>query len=333
MKKFLSVLILVIITFSSCDGDSEINLGEESLIENQSNFQVDFDGQTFIADYAVASIVDGVTIIKAIKASTSEVVVIVLNKDAIGSYDFTPNENSGSFAYKKNDEEMFITSDTSHSGNIEITQINKDRLKLFGKFSFVAVRLIPKLDANGNQVLDGNDLPVFDEEIKEFKNGLFSNIALSLTNAIDSNIDSVPDSSNDTFFMKIDGEEFIETTLTAERLIIDGVDIIRVMATNDGSNHIFKLEFPASVSFNNLLTLQASTTNSSNDAVVTYRVVSLSQEFGAYSGAITNPLLTIISHDLNNNKVTGTFEFSGHLEDDSESKDFTEGAFSVTYTD
>jgi len=62
MKKYFSLIILVIITFISCE-ESEINLGESNLIENQTNFQVDFDGQTYHADYVDASIVDGIIMV------------------------------------------------------------------------------------------------------------------------------------------------------------------------------------------------------------------------------------------------------------------------------
>ena len=80
MKKFISLLSIVVFILISCD-DAEINIGEESLAENQSNFQVDYDNQTYTADYVQASIVSGVTVLKAYKASTKEYVVIVLNKD------------------------------------------------------------------------------------------------------------------------------------------------------------------------------------------------------------------------------------------------------------
>jgi len=334
MNKYFSLLVLIIISFVSCDDNVEINLSEKQLLENQPNFQVDFDNQTFVADYVEASIVDGVTILKGTKLSTKEVIVIVLNKDQVGEYTLSPNDNIGSLLYKKDTDDTFNTSPTAFAGRIDLNEIDLMKNKLFGAFSFIGMRLIPLLDDQGQSVLDDDGQPVYTEEIKHFTNGLFSNIDFSLTESVDPNVEPEPEPTNDTFFMKIDGEEFVETTLNAQKIMVDGVAVIQIQATNDGSNHVFKLQMPADVVFGSSHILQATTTNPASESTVNYHILSLTQEFAPYAGDITIPILRIISHDNNTNKIVGTFEFSAErLNGGSETMQFTEGAFSVTYTE
>jgi len=332
MKKFLSLLSIVIFTLISCD-DAEINFGEESLLENQSNFQVDFDNLTYTADYVQASIVNGVTILKAYKTSTKEFVVIVLNKDVEGEFTFSPDDNIGTISYKKAEEDTFTTSPTAFSGRVDLIDIDLQKMKLFGTFSFIGVRMIPVLDIDGNVIVDTNGDPTYEEEIKNFTNGHFENIAFSNVEAVDPNIEPALQPSTDTFFMKIDEEEFVETTLSATKMTVDGVAVIQIRVTNDGSNHVFTLQMPANVVFSSNHVLSSSTNDPVNDAIATYRILATSNEYEPYSGgAINIPLLKIISHDTNTNKIVGTFEFSGKL-GNGDTMQFTEGAFSVNYTE
>ena len=328
MKKYFSLIILVIITFISCE-DSEINLGESNLIENQTNFQVDFDGQTYHADYVDASIVDGIITMKALKVGTNEFVVITLNNDQEGLYTLSPNDNVGELKYKKDEDDTFITSPTAYSGRVDVTQITNN--KLFGSFSFIGVRMIPLLDVDENPVLDIDNNPVYTEEIKNFTNGIFSNITFSTTIAVNTDLEPEPEPTNDTFFMKIDDVEFVETTLSAEKITVDTVEVIQIQATNDGSNHVFKLQMPADVIFGSSHELQGTTSSPASESIATYRIISLSHEYKPYSGIIAVPILRIISHDTDTNKIVGTFEFSG--KHGVLLKEFTEGAFSVTYTE
>ena len=324
MKKFLTLLSIVIFTFVSCD-DSEINFGEESLIENQPNFQVDFDDQTYTADYVEASIVDGITVLKAYKTSTKEYVVIVLNKDIEGQFTFSPNDNIGIISYKKDEDDTFFTSPTAFSGRVDLLTIDYQKMKLFGAFSFVGTRMIPTLDANGD--------PTYVEEIKNFTNGHFENIEFSNIVSVDPNLEPEPEPTTDTFYMKIDDVEFVETTLNAEVITVDGVAVIEIRATNDGSNHVFKLQMPANVVFGSSHLLLSETTTPGDDSIASYRIISDSETYTPYLGGdVDVPLLQITSHDTNINKITGTFEFSGEL-GNGDTKQFTEGAFSITYTE
>lgn len=332
MKKFLSILILIALTFTSCNEYAEINLGDSQLPENQPNFQVDFDNQTFVADYTEASIVNGVTILRATKTSTKEVIVIRLNKDEVGEYTFSPNDNIGTIVYKKDIDDAFHTSPSAFSGRVDLSNIDYVEMKLFGTFSFIGIRMIPLLDDQGQPVLDTNNNIVYTEEIKNFTNGLFENINFSITQSVDTNIEPEIEPTNNSFFVKIDNVEFEEDIIIAEKKFIGGAEVIEIKATDNATNHILTLQFPVDVVFGSSHLLQSTTTNPASESLATYRILSLSQEFGAYSGgAIAVPLLQIISHDTNTKKIIGTFEFSG--QHGSSTKEFTEGAFSITYTE
>ena len=331
MNKILSLLILITITFISCDDEVEINIGKAQLLENQTNFEVEFDGQVYHADYVEASIVDGITVLKATKTSTKEVISISLNNDQVGVYNLSPNDNIGTIAYKKNTDDTFSTSPTAFSGRIDLENIDYNQMKLFGSFSFIGVRMIPLLDDQGQPVLDNQGDTVYTEEIKHFTNGIFENINFSITQAVNPNLEPDPEPTNNTFFMKIDGDEFVETTINAEKIMVNGAEVIQIKATNDGSNHVFKLQMPADVVFGSSYELQGTTSNPASESIATYRIISSSQIFEPYSGSIAVPILRITSHNTDINKIVGTFEFSG--EHGVLLKEFTEGAFSVTYTE
>ena len=89
---------------------------------------------------------------------------------------------------------------------------------------------------------------------------------------------------------------------------------------------------PATIVFGSTHLLLPSTTNPGDDSIASYRILSPNETYEPYSGGTINvPLLKVISHDTTSNKLVGTFEFSG--KNGSNIKQFTEGAFSVTYTE
>ena len=331
MKKIIGLLSIIIITLISCDDDAQINLGNSSLPENQPNFQVEFDGQTYKADYVEASIVDGVTILKATKTPTNEMVVIALNRDEIGAYTLTPNGDVATIGYKKEIEETFYTSPTAYAGRVDLTEITSD--KLFGEFAFIGTRSVPLLDDQGQPVLDNGNI-VYTEEIKNFTNGVFSNISYSLSTTVDANLEPEPTPENNTFFVKKDGTEFIEAVLSAEKMMVDGAEVIKIQAITSDSNRRVILQIPLNIEVGSPQVLHGTTTSPMTEAVATYLVQSPASTYKAYSGAIAEPKLTISSHDLAAKVIVGTFEFSSqNAATPPEIIEFTEGAFTIVYTE
>ncbi len=326
MKRVLFFISIILIVFISCDDDIAINLGNSP--QNTSNFQVDFDGVTFTADLAVASIINGVTTIKAVKNDTNEVVIIILNRDQIGNYTFSPNGNQGIISYQKEDETIFTSSATEFSGRVDLDVIDTSLFLLSGEFSFIGKRIVQQLDNLGNPIPDGNGGFIMTEEIKNFTNGMFTDISFSLTVPVITN----PPLVNE-FFMNLDANEFIETTLSAVKSIVSGVEIITIKATNNGSNHKFELKMPANIAVNTFV-VQSQITDPALDVAGLYTILSPSQSFGAVSGAIVNPELIIDSHDVTAKRIVGHFEFStSQIGGGSITHEFTEGTFALTYTD
>lgn len=329
MKKIVGLLSIVVLMLFSCDGNEfEINLGSEKLPEDLPSFTVDFDNQTFVADYVQASIVDGVTILKAQKNSTGEIIVIVLYADIEGTYTLSPGSNLAQLAYKKEQEDVFLNSGSAYSGRIDLTTIDSVNQKMFGAFSFIGIRLIPSLDTDGQPILDTNGNPTYNEEPKEFANGVFSNINYSTTEVV--NYSEITDGE---FFMKVDGEEFLETTVSAKKVIVDGTTVIQIRATKDGTNHVFVMQFPANVTSNSNHVLGTTTSNPATESIATYKIISLTENYGAYSGGNIEPILRITSHNINAKKIEGTFEFSAKQLLEPGTKDLAEGNFVLVYTD
>ncbi len=329
-KNIVSVLIIIVFTFISCDEDVEINLGniQEPVV---AQFQVDFDGETWVADRTVSVINNGVTTITAFKNNDAESIVITLQSDEVGAYTFDNVTNVGHISYAESPTaQLYTSTDPNPIGRVDVTEIDTQNQLISGTFFFLGTRTVQQFDVNGNPVLDADGNPVYEVQSKDFTNGIFNNLVYTTTIT-----EPTPTEPNtDEFYVKIDGIEFVEETLSAIKSDISGISVITIRATRDGSNNIFEIQVPADiVTGNNLLV--SSTTDPANDTVATYRILSTSQNFGAAaSSTIPLPLLQITQHDVANKKLEGTFEFTAvRIGGGTETIEFTEGTFSVTYTE
>ena len=329
MKKYLSLLFVVIIALLTSCEDSEINLGEPQVLENQPVFKVDFDNETFIADYIEASIVNGKTLLKATKTSTNEVFVLQLNNDQKDVYTFAPYKNYGEILYKKEEDDTFYTSPNAYSGRIDLVTIDEANMRISGNFSFIGTRIKPLLNDAGVQVKDENDNLQYVEEIKNYTNGIFANITYSNIEAIDVNIEPETVPEVNEFSVKIADVEFVETAITVEKVTIDDVDVLKIKATIEAENREINIQIPAIVSVNGNFELVGAVTNIESDATVIYSDVS---NYLPFSGDIATPSLYVFTHDTYKNKIVGKFQFSGK-NDSNETLEFTEGTFTVTYTE
>ena len=215
MKHFfytLSVLLLIFL-FSCDEMESEINLGNNEVEENSINFEVEFNGTIFTTKKAEASIIDGVTIIKATDEITNEIFIIELNRDVVGDFTFAPNDYVGNITYRKDAESSFYTSPYSYSGRVDLMQIDETNATLFGNFSFSGIQLIPVLDDEGNPVTDE-----YTTRIRSFTNGVFAHIPFSRTEGVSNAIEDLP--SDNTFTVKIDDTEYMESSISAEKTMI-----------------------------------------------------------------------------------------------------------------
>ncbi|MCF6351138.1 MAG: DUF6252 family protein [Flavobacteriaceae bacterium] len=176
-KKITLLFLFIFVLLTGCDNDVEINV-PESIDPPVTSFQVDFDGETWVADSITATITNGITSIRAFRNDDKEIIVINLLSDQVGSYVIDPAVFIGNIIYT-NTEDLngdFSSNRDVISGIIKLT-INDEVSKILaGEFFFTGSRLVQELDENEMPVLDENENPIYLEEIKDFTNGNFQNI-------------------------------------------------------------------------------------------------------------------------------------------------------------
>lgn len=211
--KFITLLFLVFtsITFTSCDNepiDSAIDLGDfggDDGVNNGGNgaavFKVDFDGATWFADTAEAVKYTNSFQIGGLKTSTGQTIAFSLNGSTPGTYDSTsnlivyePNNNNqtGDLYWALNPTNPNIS-----AGSVTITSIDNVNNKVSGTFAFTGYWSDPTVT---------NITPI------AFTNGVFTNIPFTTgTNP-----------TNDTFYAKVDGVEFVEDQIDVTEVISSG---------------------------------------------------------------------------------------------------------------
>jgi hypothetical protein len=199
-SKLISFIFLILTTMSfvSCDNepvDNMIDLTEFGDDNNGSNnedetvFKVDFSGSTWVADEAEAVKYTNSFQIGGIKNSTGQTFAFSLNGSTPGTYDSTsnliiyePNSNNptGDFYWALN-----TTNPSISAGTVTITNIDIVNNKVSGVFAFTGHWSDPTVT---------NISPI------QFTNGVFNNIPFT--------VETNP--TNDTFYAKVDGTEFVE---------------------------------------------------------------------------------------------------------------------------
>ena len=117
-------------------------------------------------------------------------------------------------------------------------------------------------------------------------------------------------------------------------IIVDAVEVIKIQAISSDSNRRVILQIPLNIEVGTEQVLHGNTSDPANETMATYVVITPASTFRAYSGAIVNPKITIASHDTDANVIIGTFEFSAQNNATPvEIKEFTEGAFTIVYTE
>ncbi len=331
MKKTAILLSLIILTLISCEDNIAINVGEEILSE--TNFQVEFDGETYYTEIATAYIYNNVTTIIAKKIDAQEFFVITLNETEEGAYTLSPSQSEGLISYKKEADRAYLTDATAVSGRIDLDKIDYNRMKLSGTFSFIGKRLTQQFDALGNPMLDTTGNLIYDVETKTFTNGIFNNLVLSLLEP--ENINGGATTNNNEFFVNIDetnnatddGTEYVEQTVTAQKTTEGGNTYIIITAKRIGLEAIV-LKIPLGMNTGNenikdLIVL--------GDEVVGNYTVNATNYYTAVNQ--NTDLLNLITHDITAKKMEGKFNFDVMHSVTGEIIHFYDGTFKVTYTE
>ncbi len=265
------------------------------------SFQVKIDGELWVADNATASIVNGVTNITGFRGNSGEAVIITLQTDQVGSYQFGPvNGSVNGGAYNPGSGGNASVSDVNTlNGSVTISAIDTANKLISGSFSF-----------NATDFMAG--------ETKVLTEGVFTNISFS-----DDLGDS--DSGNNSFYAKVDGVEFVEDLVVGSQMSLAGFESISITATRNTFETI-GLNFPTDIvagtyAFDSVPSVGATTAQ-----------YNLNQSTTGYIG---DGSITITTHDIANKRIVGTFSFVGDQLVDTPGAPLTftvtQGSFDVTY--
>lgn len=306
LKNTLAFFVLTMSLIFSCniepfEGDVVDETDDDVIIDSggstEASFNVDFDNNTFEADNISATIVDDIINITGLKTSTNEGVILTIFGSETGTYKLGVTENQvevNGAAYNTDltgsgDSWIAVTDFITSQGEITISEIDEVNKTISGTFFFT-----------GHNTISPS---------KEFTNGVFTNVSYGA---------GLVSPDGNTFFAKVDGEEFVEDSINGAALSLPGMSTISITATKNSLETI-GLTFDADIEPGD------------------YSFSGLSTPLAQYNLSFTDSNLgegtfTITSHDKENKRIIGTFLFTASpLFGGTQSYEITEGSFDVTY--
>jgi hypothetical protein len=291
----LFLLVFSAVSLISCDNepiDSALNLadfGDDVTNPTETFFKADFSGSTWIAETTAVYISPNSIRIEAVRGAQDEGFAFFLLDNTVGTYlgnenllTFTPaGSDFGYWSYNPDDED-------ENTGSITITSINTANQTISGFFNFKGYW--------SNEFVN-NILPIV------FNNGSFQNLPY---------VTESP--TNDTFYAKVGGVEFVDTDITALTLTVGSVDLISINARDINDDAI-----TIAVNDNLGLGTHPITTTSTNNTQARYEV-------GGVTNTAQTGSITIISKTPS--RITGTFSF---VTPGPTSYTISEGQFDVAY--
>ena len=266
-----------------------------------ASFSVTIDGESFIADAPVATVIDNAINITGIRTSTGEVVTITVIGNAPGTYQLgvTQNQvevNSASYVTSLDGSGqtwIAATDFVTPQGEVVITEIDQDNQTLSGTFSFVGTNPDPEVPTVA------------------LTNGVFSNVSFGAG--------LVTGDASNMFSANVDGVAFNQESVNATLLELAGLSNISIVATKSNMETI-------------------GITVESNIVPGDYELGGFSPPLAQYNVSFTNSnlgegTLTVTQHDTANRRIAGTFSFSATsiLPGDNPVFEITEGSFDVSY--
>lgn len=295
--KLISFIFLVFasISFVSCDNepiDSMIDLddfGGNNNNPGEAVFKADFSGSTWVADDVLIYLTGNTIKLVATRGAENESFAFLLDDNVEGNYPanqnvvaFTPaNSEFGYWSINPDDE-------NENTGSVTITNINTTTQTMSGFFNFKGY---------WSNDLVNNILPIL------FTNGIFQDVPYVTQSPTD-----------DTFYAKVNGTEFVDTDITAILFTVDDVDLITINASNSVDDKI-------TIGINDGLGVGSYpiTTTSTNQTQARY--IKNGTTYTAQSG-----IITVTSKTLD--RIKGTFSFTT---DGAAPFTMTEGQFDVAY--
>ncbi|KGO91903.1 DUF6252 family protein [Flavobacterium subsaxonicum] len=333
MKKITLTTFLVVFlsVFTACDiepidpvvndyvpedsgsGEEE---GEEEGEENggavAGEFKVNFNNQTFVGSTVQAVYNDQYLAITAIKPDGSAFQITVPNATAGNTYTwpqtesvdfndlivlaYVPAQGGNAYVGMSDDYGEFADLPYVDTAEIKIVEINTVNHTVTGTFKFTGARFTNPEDSESVAI-----------DTIEFTNGSFTSIPYTA---------DVVGPTNNSFFAKLDGADFIPTNITGyvamDRISLVGrrgpVENIGITVPSNITNGTYEISMFGN--YVGIYILDSSTTGT----------------FGANSGT-----LTITEHDTANNRIKGTFSFTATMFTSNDTHQITAGTFDVGY--
>jgi len=244
LKRMLFALLAF--TFFACDNEpleGEFILDEGGVVTAEDGqFVASIDGVSFVAE-TTNNLYNpdlNTLIISGVKQD-GESIFMTVNNAGVGTFDLTTIDQTSNSATYFTSGSIFnpylSIGVAGGSGQLNITEFDVDSLTVSGTFSILGVRA--ELDAEGNPVLDGEGNFVF--ESVTISDGSFNAIPLVIdTSGGGGGGGSDPDAS---FFALTNGDEFVDITFTAEKVIIDAEPMVKLIAT-DGTGATIRIDIP-----------------------------------------------------------------------------------------
>ncbi len=313
MKKISFILFaLTAILFYSCDDAEPLDpvLATQSTNSGGSTqnyyFKVDFDGQTWEATSNMMQAIEESGNIGSFSGlnSNGSSVSLIIPSFSEGTYNWSNSSNTPNFllTYLTNlNGDGYISFSNSMASGINgytdtaeviITEINTTNQTVKGTFEFTGI----KFDST---------LP---PETKVFTNGSFYMPYTTI-------------SDNNSFFCKINGTDYITTSITGAMGTSGTNNTIGIIGRRNSNESItINLDENISVGTHNI---EALSSNAINTAMY---LNPNADNFYSDSGTVT-----ITTHDTSNKHLVGTFEFTGTGLSNGVTYNVTNGSFDIYY--
>lgn len=270
MKKTLkAVFLLAIVTIFSCDSGSD---GDS----NSNSFSVKIDGENYNAEVTSAIIYNGTLAIQASDENLDNFFNLSVLTAEEGIYEITGNAadhlTTPAMVYRPQESSQYLSyignPNVPGSGTLTITEIDTENQTVSGTFSFT-----------GTVSYTG--------ETMEFENGVFNNIPYST--------DLPSDFSGGTANLDLDGEAYDPTNVSVNRSSILTTELITINLNKSGKPGI-------GLSFSPDTEVGTFDFSSFGD----YRIIM--NHSNTSVSYVESGSITILTHDVENRSMTGTFE-------------------------
>lgn len=303
MKKMylLKAVLLFFLAFQFFSCQEEPLTGEfpqdDQNNAEEGQFIAQIDGQEFIASSAFATLTaDNQLVITGDKPGGKKISLRVLDA-AVGTFDLTTggsNQNGGKYFDGSTNILPYVTAETSGgSGQIIITELDTAENSVTGTFSFIGVRA--QVDNEGNPILDGNGEPVL--ENVEITSGAFNSIAYVFDDT-----GGGSGNSNDEFFAKVDGVNFIADSISVVEPVVGNINMIKVEARST-TGELLRIDVPR---FLGEGTFEMERVSDGTKLIAVYNAGEGTESLSSNPGSIT-----ITQLDLELGILKATFNFTG----------------------